>query len=233
MKLQLIALSFLALTTNAIGSSTLSCDYAKSDISKGANAPMIPDGKGTVEFDGKSFKATRPTGGVVISPIISEQKNGMLFLDDKTKVFAASLSKTEFAISDRIARITEQWANCKPDAAVAQLNKVDKEIAEVQKLSGSKAKSYFMNEKHAFLTNCMVWDDVTMITGKAPAMVIAGSIHMGTNPRWDGKEYSFKFNGGSMIARFTPSEPKHKLLIQAGDKFYGCGPSTVDHTFDD
>ncbi|HAS1479150.1 Uncharacterised protein [Enterobacter hormaechei] len=112
MKLQLIALSFLALTTNAVGSSTLSCDYAKSDISKGANAPMIPGGKGTVEFDGKSFKATRPTGGVVISPIISEQKNGMLFFDDKTKVFAASLSKTEFAISDRIARITEQWANC-------------------------------------------------------------------------------------------------------------------------
>lgn len=112
MKTQLIALSFLAISSNVFGAEILSCDYAKSDISKGADAPMVPGGKANVEFDGKSFKATRPTGSVVISPIISERKNGMLFLDDKTKVFAASLSKTDFAISDRIARTTEQWANC-------------------------------------------------------------------------------------------------------------------------
>lgn len=185
---------------------------------------MIPGGMARIEFDGATFKATRPNGSFVTSPLLALGNNGMLMVDDKTKVFAANQQKTEFAVSDRIAKTTEQWVNCKPDAAVAQLNKVDKEIAEVQKLSGSKAKSYFMNEKHAFLTNCMVWDDVTMITGKAPAMVIAGSIHMGTNPRWDGKEYSFKFNGGSMIARFTPSEPKHKLLIQAGDNFMVADP---------
>ncbi|WP_250901321.1 hypothetical protein [Enterobacter mori] len=233
MKLKILIFPLLAVSVNAFSSDILRCEYAKSDLREGANAPMIPGGMARIEFDGTTFKATRPNGSFVTSPLLALANNGMLMVDDKTKVFAANQQKTEFAVSDRIAKTTEQWANCKPDTAVAQLNKVDKEIAEVQKLSGSKAKSYFMNEKHAFLTNCMVWDDVTMITGKAPAMVIAGSIHMGTNPRWDGKEYSFKFNGGSMIARFTPSEPKHKLLIQAGDKFYGCGPSTVDHTFDD
>ncbi|ELP5232515.1 hypothetical protein R1Z32_001391 [Citrobacter freundii] len=123
MKTQLIALSFLAMSSNTFASEIFSCDYARSDISKSADAPMVPGGKANVEFDGKSFKATRPTGVVVISPVISEHKNGMLFLDDKTKVFAASLSKTEFAISDRIARTTEQWANCidvtpKPSATI-------------------------------------------------------------------------------------------------------------------
>lgn len=227
-----LTLAILALSSNALAMDVLRCDYAKSDISASPNAPMIPAGKGKVESDGKSFKAYRPSGSFTTSPTLSDNRNGMLFLDDQTKVFVASPKQTEFAISDRIGKTTEQWANCKPDPATEVLNKRDAEIEAVEKLSGAKAKSFFMNEKHAFVTNCMVWDDVTMITGKAPAMVIAGSINMGSNPKWNGKEYSFSFNGGSMTARFTPSEPKHKLLIQAGDKFYGCGPSTVDHTFD-
>lgn len=57
----------------------------------------------------------------------------------------------------------------------------------VESLSGAKAKSFFMKEKHAFTTNCLVWEDVTMITGRYPAMIIAGSVMMGKNPRWDGR----------------------------------------------
>lgn len=210
----------------------LSCDYAKNDLTKGPNAPMIPAGKAKVEVNGSSFKAFRPMGTFISSPPLTDRRNGMLFLDDKTKIYAASLVNTEFAVSDRIAKTTEQWANCKIDEQANFDKKSGKEIEDVEKLSGEKAKQFFLNEKHAFTTNCLVWEDVTMITGKAPAMIIAGSVHMGTIPRWDGKEYSFRFNGGSMIARFKPAEPKHKLLIQAGDKFYGCGPSVVDHNYD-
>lgn len=112
MKIKIIAFSFIAMSSSAFSSDILNCDYAKSDISKSANAHMVPGGKASVEFDGKSFKATRPNGSVIISPIITDRKNGMLFIDDKTKIFAASPSKTEFAVSDRIARTTEQWANC-------------------------------------------------------------------------------------------------------------------------
>lgn len=232
MKKLLIGLIVLLIGGPAFAAETLKCEYAKADMSKGAGAPMIPYGNGKVEFDGKSFKAIRPVGSFIISPELSDGKNGMLFFDDKIKVFAASSGKTEFAVSDRIAKTTEQWANCKVDEEQALQQRGDAEIAAVEKLSGAKAKSYFISEKHAFTTNCLVWNDVTMITGKAPAMLIAGAVHMGSNPKWDGKEYSFKFNSGSMIARFTPSSPKHKLLIQAGDSFYGCGPSVVDHNYD-
>lgn len=114
----------------------------------------------------------------------------------------------------------------------AKENKALEELKAIESLSYDQAKDYFLREKHAINTNCLVWGDVTMITGKYPAMVIAGSVDMGAKPKWDGKEFSFTFNGGSMIARFTPSEPKHKLLIQAGDKFYGCGPSSINHDYD-
>lgn len=135
----------------------------------------------------------------------------------------------------QIGKTTEQWDKCSSDKKDG-LNKPNQdplaEIKEVEAMDPSRAKSYFLKEKHAFTTNCLVWNDVTMITGPLPAMIIAGSVDIGKNPRWDGKQYSFTFNGGSMIARFTPSEPRHKLLIQAGDKFYGCGPSEIDHNYD-
>jgi|GEM_PF-2090893 len=228
----LIGLVVLLLGSPAFAADILRCEYAKADISKGANAPMIPYGSGKVEFDGRSFKATRPMGSFILSPALGAGNNGMLFSDDKVKVFAVSSGKNEFAVSDRVARTTEQWTNCKVDEEIALQQNGDAELAAVERLSGTKAKNYFMHEKHAFSTNCLVWDDVTMITGKSPAMLIAGAVHMGSSPKWDGKEYSFKFNGGSMIARFTPSNPKHKLLIQSQDSFYGCGPSVVDHNYD-
>jgi hypothetical protein len=61
----------------------------------------------------------------------------------------------------------------------------------VESLSGAKAKSFFMKEKHAFTTNCLVWEDVTMITGRYPAMIIAGSVMMGKNH--DGMEGIFLY----------------------------------------
>ena len=117
-------------------------------------------------------------------------------------------------------------------AEKAKEDKALKEISEVESLSSTEARNYFLKEKHAISTNCLVWGDIVMITGKYPAMIIAGNVDMGSRPKWDGKEFSFFFNGGSMIARFTPSESKHKMLIQAGNKVYGCGPSAINHDYD-
>lgn len=224
-----IALSLLMASSAAVASEKLVCEYAIGDLS--TPPKLLIKGKANVIFDGKSFTAYRSDGSYVVTPPLTENKDTMIFVDDKTKVFAASQDSSNFAVSDRIKKTTEQWAKCSIDKSSAIQRKSENEMEIVESLSGAKAKSYFMKEKHAFTTNCLVWEDVTMITGSYPAMIIAGSVMMGKNPRWDGNEYSFTFNNGSMIARFKPSEPRHKFVIQAGDKFYGCGPSTIDHNY--
>ncbi len=168
-----------------------------------------------------------------MTPQLTTKKDGLLISDDGNKVFAASVDKSNFAVSDRISKTTEQWASCRVVSdAIRDLENKENEIKSIEKMTVSQAKAYFMTEKHAFTTNCLVWDDVTMITGKNPAMIIAGGVQMGKGPKWNGEEYSFTFNNGSMIARFKPFEPRHKFLIQAGDKFYGCGPSFIERGYD-
>lgn len=228
-----IAIAALLLVSGgAAAADILTCNYAKADISKGANAPMIPLGSTKVEFSGDSFKAFRPGGSYVSTPPLTTKKDGMLLLDDKTKVFAAMADKTSFAVSDRISKTTEQWEQCVIDTRAENQAKIDAEMKFIETMNASQGKKYFLSEKHAFTTNCLVWGDVTMVTGQHPAMLIAGSVNMGKNPKWNGSEYSFTFNNGSMVARFTPSELKHKLLIQSGDRFYGCGPSEIDRRFE-
>lgn len=59
-----------------------------------------------------SFKANRLNGTYLLSPKL--KTNGKLMMaDDKSKVYAYDPLLMNFAISDRIARSTEQWDNCK------------------------------------------------------------------------------------------------------------------------
>lgn len=225
-----VALIFLMASGVVVANEKLICEFAVGELS--SSPALLIKGNANVMFDGKSFTAYRTDGSYIVSPPLTEKKDGMIFVDDKTKVFAASQDKSNFAVSDRIKKTIEQWSKCEVDKASAQQKQAEDEMRVVESLSGTKAKDFFMKEKHAFTTNCLVWEDVTMITGRYPAMVIAGSVMMGKNPRWDGREYTFSFNNGSMVARFVPSEPRHKFVMQAGDKFYGCGPSMVDHNYD-
>lgn len=225
-----LALSLLVVSGVSVASEKLACEYSVGDLS--VPPKLFIKGNANVSFDGKSFTAYRPDGSYVITPPLNEKKDGMIFVDDKTKVFAASADRSNFAVSDRIKKTTEQWAKCSEDKILAQQKNDTDEIKHVETMSSSQAKKYFLSEKHALTTNCLVWEDVTMITGKNPAIIMAGSVSMGKSPRWDGREYSFSFNGGSMVARFVPSENRHKFVIQAGDKFYGCGPSEIDHSYD-
>lgn len=214
----------------AFASNTYECTYSKADLDNGKIGQLIGQEKADVEIGSDTFKAYRPHGIFLSSPNLNSRKGDMRIGVDGAKVFVASDDNKSFSIADRIGKSTEQWANCSPKKKEKE-PQLD-EIKTVEDLTPKQAKNFFLNEKHAFTTNCLVWDDVTMITGKNPAMIIGGAVDMGKNPRWDGREYTFTFNGGSMVARFVPSEKKHKFVIQAGDKFYGCGPSEVDHNFD-
>ncbi|WP_154952869.1 MULTISPECIES: hypothetical protein [Klebsiella/Raoultella group] len=107
----LLTVSFMPFLAHS--ADKLECDYAKANLANGANSPMVGGGRGVIESENTHFKAVRPNGSYIISPNLSDKKNGMLYQDDKTKIFVASPSKTEFAVSDRIAKTTEQWANCR------------------------------------------------------------------------------------------------------------------------
>lgn len=232
MKKVFLVLMLLGSASFAKANDTYQCQYAKAQFSNGVMGKLSYPVPANVEIKGSSIKVFRPDGTFLISPPLKEQNGQLLMIDDGSKVYASSSDKSNFAVSDKISKVTEQWDECAVDFAKNNVEKTKVEMSKIEKMNSAEGKKYFLNEKHAFTTNCLVWDDVTMITGPNPAMLIAGSVNMGKNPHWNGKEYSFNFNGGSMIARFTPSEPRHKLLLQAGDKFYGCGPSEIDHNYD-
>lgn len=139
MKKILIAGAML-LSSGAMAADVLICSYSKADISKGMNAPMIRLGNGKVEFNGSSFKATRPDGSYVFTSPLTTKKDGLIMLDDKTKVFAASIDKSSFAVSDRIAKTTEQWANCTPEIKAEN---------KIKRIENPKWRELNPNEKNA------------------------------------------------------------------------------------
>lgn len=97
-----IALSLLMVSGAAVASEKLVCEYAVGALSTPPN--LLTKGNANVIFDGKSFTAYRLDGSFVVTPPLTEKKDGMIFVDDKTKVFAASLDRSNFAVSDRIKK---------------------------------------------------------------------------------------------------------------------------------
>ncbi|EOZ5412810.1 hypothetical protein ACQSLC_005012, partial [Escherichia coli] len=59
-----------------------------------------------------SFKAYRLNGTYLLSPNL-KTTGKLMMADDKSKVYVYDSSQMNFAISDRIARSTEQWDHCK------------------------------------------------------------------------------------------------------------------------
>lgn len=225
-----LSYAFGMITFSASATDIYQCGYARADVTNGTMGPMTASIPSHVEVSRDSFKAYRPDGSFIFSPPVTKKQGPAIVADDGAKVYAIANDRSSFAVSDRIKKYTEQWDKCRREPAPGKSDPKD-DITVIESLRGQKANNYFLNEKHAFTTNCLVWGDVTLITGKTPAMIIADTVDIGKNAKWDGKEYTFTFNSGSMMVRFTPSKSKHKLLIQAGDKFYGCGPSIIDHSF--
>ncbi|EJB5617113.1 hypothetical protein MW674_004497 [Klebsiella oxytoca] len=91
---------------------TYLCQYSIAAIKNGRIGALRMLGSAEVTLYVDSFKANRLNGTYLISPKL--KSNGKLMTaDDKSKVYAYDSSLLNFAISDRIARSTEQWDHCK------------------------------------------------------------------------------------------------------------------------
>ena len=97
-----VALIFLMASGVVVANEKLFCEFATGDLS--SSSALLIKGNANVMFDGKSFTAYRTDGSYIVSPPLTEKKDGMIFVDDKTKVFAASQDKSNFAVSDRIKK---------------------------------------------------------------------------------------------------------------------------------
>lgn len=91
---------------------TYLCQYAIAAVQSGRIGALRVLGSAEVTLYVDSFKANRLNGIYLLSPKL--KTNGKLMMaDDKSKVYAYDSSLMNFAISDRIARSTEQWDHCK------------------------------------------------------------------------------------------------------------------------
>ena len=77
-----ITLSLLMASGVAVANENLVCEYAVGDFS--SPPTLLTKGSANVIFNGKSFTAYRPGGSYVVSPPLTEKKDGMIFIDDKT-----------------------------------------------------------------------------------------------------------------------------------------------------
>ncbi|ELN9422014.1 hypothetical protein [Enterobacter ludwigii] len=90
---------------------TYLCQYAIAAVQNGRIGALRVLGKAKVTLYIDSFKANRLDGAYLLSPKL--KTNGKLMMaDDKSKVYAYDPSLMNFAISDRIAKSTEQWDHC-------------------------------------------------------------------------------------------------------------------------
>lgn len=223
---RLIAVIFIMASFHS-AAAVLNCEYAKADLTKGVGAPFIPGGKSKVEFDGKSFKAFRPGGNYVLSPQLTDRKNGLLYLDDKTKIFAAHPNSTEFAVSDRIAKTTEQWANCSVNDYEKEQDRTKLDIKEQMNRiasipwGGVEANKFFLKETHLFmLMECGWAGSVGFSTGPKPLVMLGSSYYQGDKSSFKSGEYSITFNGGSMRVAYNPQ--KVSGYISDANSFTPC-----------
>lgn len=205
------AFGLLMVSGLAVASEKLSCEYSVGDLS--ASPKLFIKGNANVLFDGKTFTAYRPDGSYVITPPLNEKKDGMIFVDDKTKVFAASIDRSNFAISDRIKKTTEQWAKClldndkiENDITKSDVKKQMNRIASIP-WGGKEANKFFLKETHLFmLLECGWAGSVGFSTGSKPLVMLGDSYYEGDKSSFKNGEYFITFNGGSMRVAYNPQK---------------------------
>lgn len=100
-------------TGTAGGETGLICFYSKAATINGKSGPMIGRRIVNVYVKGQSFRAERQAGEYLYSPLLTERSGGMLMKKDFSRTFAMESNLSSFAMSDGIAKTTEQWANCR------------------------------------------------------------------------------------------------------------------------
>ncbi|EIX9750935.1 TPA: hypothetical protein RRH84_004369 [Klebsiella pneumoniae] len=98
--------------STASTSKTYLCQYSIAAIKNGRIGALRVQGSAEVTLYVDSFKANRLNGTYLLSPKLKPNGN-LMTADDKSKVYAYDSWLRNFAISDRIARSTEQWDHCK------------------------------------------------------------------------------------------------------------------------
>jgi len=98
--------------TTASTAKTYQCQYAIAAVKNSKIGTLRVLGYAEVTMYLDNFKANRLNGAYLISPKLS-QKDVLMMADDKSKVYAYDPKVISFAISDRIAKSTEQWDHCR------------------------------------------------------------------------------------------------------------------------
>lgn len=220
-----IALSLLMASSAAVAGEKLVCEYAIGDLS--TTPKLLIKGSANVIFDGKSFTAYRSDGSYIVTPPLTEKKNTMIFLDDKTKVFAASIDKSSFAISDRIRKTTEQWSKCNNYVNENSQEETKSDVKEQMKRiasipwGGKEANKFFLKETHLFmLLQCGWAGSVGFSTGSKPLVMLGDSYYPANSSSFKNGEYSITFNGGSMRVAYNPQ--KVSGYISDSNSFTPC-----------
>lgn len=206
-----LALCLLVVSGMSVASEKLACEYSVGDLS--ASPKLFIKGNANVVFDGESFTAYRPDGSYVITPPLKEKKEGIIFIDDNTKVFVASLDKANFAVSDRIKKTTEQWAKCSVNNIVIEQDRTKSDVKEQMKRiasipwGGKEANKFFLKETHLFmLIECGWAGSVGFSTGSKPLVMLGSSYYQGDKSSFKNGEYSITFNGGAMRVAYNPQK---------------------------
>lgn len=98
--------------TSSATAKTYLCQYAIAAVQNAKIGSLRVLGNAKVTLYTDSFKAHRMNGTYLISPKLNTDGK-LMMADDKSKVYAYDPRLLNFAISDRIARSTEQWDRCK------------------------------------------------------------------------------------------------------------------------
>lgn len=91
---------------------TYLCQYSIATIKNGRIGSLRVLGSAEVTLHVDSFKANRLNGTYLLSPKLKPDGK-LMTADDKSKVYAYDSLLNNFAISDRVARTTEQWDHCR------------------------------------------------------------------------------------------------------------------------
>lgn len=141
-KLVILALAIMPL--GALAADTFSCIYSKAAVVNGKMGPMIGREHAKVEVNNGAMKVYRPNGTYLLSPQMKDDIKTAWKVSDASKAYVMSQDFKSFAVSDTIAKTTEQWAEC-------SLDKVPSTVAEKKVKPTNWKKEISLKQKNHML----------------------------------------------------------------------------------
>lgn len=172
----LFVLGIFIFSSSANANIVYQCQYAKADISNGTLGKLSVPSPANVEVDGKSIKTYRPDGTFIFSPPLTKANGPLMMEDDGSKVYAAANDRGSFAVSDKVAKITEQWDKCHDVVSIKNDKKPDegvpvsgKELVMIKSLNGiEKLKCEKFLDKRFSLSKNIEYKILSSYLNKSP-----------------------------------------------------------------